>query len=440
MAKCYVFFFVLLTMAVPLSARQESGTLALSLEQALALATENNTDLQLAEYQRASSAFAFREAKGAFLPKATLNSSYYRNIDKQVIFLPEEFGRGGATEIGSDNNFNTALNLSMPLYSRLNITGRELAFGNFQLQTEMRRGVRQALLADVKKSYVAHLVALAVVEVRVKGLEISMENYSATRDKVLQGVATEFDETSARVKVAIARNNLLEARSNLTPTANKLKLLVGLPIGRELHLTDSLFLSEEERSLAPRQEELLTGNSMLKQQELRVAIARQQTQLSKAQWFPQLGAVGSYQFQSQENDFNITAYEWVKTSSVGINLQLPLFNGMVTHNRVQQAMIGEKMAEIQQSFREESNRSQFQQLQVQLQYAMQRILLQEENIQVAQKALALVRERYHYGKSTLLEVNNAELEYISAQLGYLQAIADYKSWYYDFELLTGVEK
>jgi outer membrane protein len=409
-----------------------------SLSEAIELALKNNQDISIAEYQVARSGYSVSEAKGNYLPKVTVNGTYTWNIDKQVIFLPEGLGPGGATEIGSNNNFSTYLDLSVPVYSKSNFASREYAQHNFQLQGEVLRGIRQVVVVNVKKSYLAYLAALSAVKVREKGLENSLENLRSTETKLIAGVATEFDKASAAVKVTVARNNLLEIQSQIIPTANTLKLLLGLPVEAELQLTDSLFLSEDEVFFSEDPNDLL-HNSSLKQNELSVAAAKQQVSVLHSAYFPTLSAIGTYQYQSQENDFNLSQYDWVKTSSLGLRLQVPLFNGTVTRNRVQQALMAEKIAETQKEYTSKNNRAKFQQLLSQLTYTKQRVLLQSENIAITERALALVKERYSYGKSTVLEVSNAELECITARLGYLQAVVDYKSAYYDFELLIGKE-
>jgi outer membrane protein TolC len=327
----------------------------------------------------------------------------------------------------------------LPLFSKYNAVNKEYAHSNYSFQHETLRGIHQRIAANVKKGYFTYLVVIEIVKVREKALENAEENFKNAQSKLLEGVATEFDETTARVKIATARNNLLEAQSQLIPVSNNLKLLLGLPIEKEISLTDSISLATEELAWDDNTNKLL-HNSEFKQQELKVDIAKKQTSLIKANYFPNLSVTGTYQFQSQENSFDVFQYDWVKTSAVGLRLQFPLFNGMVTRNRVQQAIQAEKIAEAQKDYVAKSNQAQFEQLQSQLSYAKKRIELQNENIVLAEKALELVKERYHYGKGTFLEVNNAELEYITVRLTYLQAVLDYKSAYYDFELLMGTEK
>jgi outer membrane protein len=411
---------------------------ALSMNEAIGLALTNNSEVAIASYQVKGSEYFVKEAKGGHLPKLMLNGTYTRNVESQVMFLPEGVGPGGATKVGSDNNFISYLDFSLPVFVKNNMANREYAYGNYDFQKEVQRGTGVQVTANVKKSYVTHLLAVEIVEVRKKGLENAYLNISNIEEKLNEGVATEFDRITARVRVASAKTNLVEAESQLTPSADKLKLVIGLPLDTKVNLTDSLFITTDELAKTEVNIDLL-HNSELKQKELQKDIARLQTSLAKAAYFPMLNIIGSYQLQSQDNTFEFQQYDWVRTSFVGLRLQLPIFNGMVTRYKVHQAVQAEKIAQLQKEYTLQKNSVQFRELKSKLIHAKRRIELQDENIALARVALELAKERYHYGKATFLEVNNAETEYIGSRITYLEAIVDYKLAYYDLELLIGEE-
>lgn len=426
------FFYV---MAAHLELAAQQGV-SLSLNGAIDMALHHNPDLSVAIANATSADYGIRESKGNFLPKLSLVGSYTRNIDRPVIFLPENLGPGGATEIGSDNNFDTYLDLSVPLYSKYNFSALNYARSYFFWQRENLRGTELAVIANVKKAYYACLLTIEAVQVREKALATAEQNHINITHKFALGVATEYDETAARVRVSNFRNDLLEARNQVVPAENTLKLLLGLPAHTEINLTDSLYLNDEELNAFPDISEL-TNNSSLRQKELMMQVARQQTGMTKSFYSPTLSGSGMYQYQSQQNDFNFPAYNWVLSSSLGLRLQVPIFNGTVTRNKIQQSVINERIADIQKEFTSRSNDAQFAQLISRLGYLRQRIGEQYENITLAAKAVELIKERYHYGKASLLEVNSAELDYVSARLNYLQSIVEYKSANCDLELLTG---
>ncbi|HET9486059.1 MAG TPA: TolC family protein [Chryseosolibacter sp.] len=433
---CISLVFILLITLFPGSESFAQDTVFLTLEKAIRQALDNNPEIRIAAKQTLASQIAVREAKGNFFPKLTLNGTYTRNIDKPVIFFPEALGGVRPIQIGSNNNFVTYLDLSVPLYSKLNLSARQVAHSSLGLQREVLNGQQQAVVADVRKGYSTYQVSLAAVSVREKGLENAIENLVNTEEKAAQGAATEYDVTSAEVKVASARNNLLESRSQVIPAANKLRLLMGLDMQTPLVLQDSLSLDKEELMITANPDDL-SNNSDLRQRELNLEIARQKTLQVKSSYYPILSGVGTYQYQSQDNNFNFSEYDWVQTSALGMRLQVPLFNGTVTRHKVQQSVMNEEIAEVQKENTEQQNQARYQQLLSELNYIRQRIAAQSENIRLAEKALSLVKERYHYGKASMLEVNSAELDYITARLNYLQTISDYKSAYCDYQLLTG---
>jgi len=426
---------ILIFRIIPIGVNAQD-TVRLSLQQAIEKGQRDNADIVIAGLQKESAEYAVREVTGNFLPKLTLNGTYNRNIDKPVIFLPESFGQGGVTKIGSNNNFVGYLNLSIPVYSRYNTVSRLNAQRNFSLQKEADDGVQQAVTTNIRKTYTSALVSQAVVSVRKKSLENAILNLHDAREKMPLGTATEFDVASAEVKVATSRNNLLESKSQLIPLQNNLKVLINVPISTYILLTDSLIPAEEQFTVHE-PKELLRGNNNLRQKQIKTEIAHEQTRMSKASFFPVLSGTGTYQYQSQQNDFNFSAYRWVLTSSVGVSLQIPLFNGTITRNRVQQAIMSENIARNQFTYTAVSNEAQYDQLLASMEYSRERISIQRDNIKLATRALALVKERYHYGKATFLEVSNATLDLENARLAYLQAVGDYNNTYFDWKLLTG---
>jgi outer membrane protein TolC len=412
-------------------------SLSLTLEEVVAIALGSNVDVNVSAFRVESAEFGVKEAAGNYLPRLTLNGTYNRNIDKQVIFLPETFG-GGPTRIGLNNNFSTSLDLTLPIYSQANHTNKAYTGRNRDLAKENSRGTKQSVVNNIRKSYYQAVAAYETIHVRQKALANAIENSSNVEERLANGLATEFDRASARVKVKVAQNELLNAEREAELRANSLKVAGGIDVGTRVKLLDSLTLTGEERSFTG-EEESISLNSSLRQTLLQEMVAKQQVNATKASYFPTLSVVGSYQYQSQQNDFNFDNYRWVKTSYVGLKLQVPLFNGMVTRNKVQQAVFSQKIARLQNEYTERNVESKLKEVLTQLQYSKEKIALQKENVAVSERALELTKERFNFGKGTFIEISSGELDLVSARLNYLQAVLEFKTAYYDYLLLTGRE-
>jgi outer membrane protein len=423
-----------------LQAIQAQDTLRLSLTNALDIALTHNNNLKISGYHTEAADYGLRESNGNFMPKITVNGSYNRNIEKQVIFLPIGFGSGGPTRIGANNNYNASLDLSLPLYSSFNISNRNYAKTNLELQLEALRGTRLAIINNVKKTYVSYQVAIESVIVMEKTLEHAEQNLRDVQQLLAQGRVTDYDEMTAKVKIATAKNNLLQSKSNIIPTLNAMKNLLGLNENIHIITTQEIALPQDNFLWIEFPDSTLQKNSDIRQKEISASLTIRQVQNVKSGYYPSLNMIGNYQYISQQDNFDFSQYQWVRTNAIGLQLQVPLYKGFTTRNKVNQAIISQQISQEQIQYTKNEKKLLYQELISRIQFIKQRLDLQKENIDLAQKALFMARERYAYGIGTLLEVNDSELSVTMAKINWLQAMLDYKLAYYDYELLTGKEE
>jgi len=413
-------------------------SISVGLDAAIELAFQKNANIIISNYEASTSKFALKEAKANFLPKLYVSSSYNRNIDRQVIFLSEGFGANNtAVKLGSDNEFRSSLNLSLPIYSAYNFANRNLAETQFDFQNEAARGVRHTIINTTKKAYYNYLIVQEVVKVQENRLKNANEFLVDIQKRLKRGTLTEFDVSSAKVQVSLAKSNLLEAQSNLIPAFNALKLLLGLNPEAVIKLTEPIALRNDEVIVETESLQLLQKNSQLKQLELAVGLNENRLQLAKSAYYPTLDAIGNYNYQAHADNFKFSEYDWTQTSLVGLQLQFPIFNGTVTKNKVQQVALGKKIAEEEKEYATKETQLKLTELVAQLEFSRLKVEVQLENMDLTDEAQKLANRRYELGVGTILEVNDAELAYTQSRLNWLQALLNYKSTYYDYQLLIG---
>ncbi len=428
--------FFLLTLSWQSVLSQDS--VFVSLDAAIDLALKKNTTIIISNDEVSASKFSLKEANANFLPKLYLSSGYNRNIDRQVIFLSEGFGTANsATKLGSDNEFRSSLNLSLPIYSNYNFANKKLAETQYDFQNEAARGVRHSIINATKKAYFNYLIVQEIVKVQESRLKNADQFLEDIQKRLRMGTLTEFDVSSAKVQVAFAKSNLLEAQSNRLPAVNALKLLLGLDFSAVIKLTEPISLREDEIIVEEVTAQLIQKNSQLKQLELTVDLNENRLQLAKSAYYPTIEAVGNYNYQAQANNFKFSEYDWVQTSLVGLQLQIPIFNGTVTKNKVQQLKFGKKIAEEEKEYVTKQTTMRLIELVAQLEFARQKVEVQQENMTLTAEALKLAKKRYELGVGTILEVNDSELAYTQSRLNWLQSVLSYISTNYDYQLLIG---
>jgi outer membrane protein TolC len=125
---------------------------------------------------------------------------------------------------------------------------------------------------------------------------------------------------------------------------------------------------------------------------------------------------------------------------VGLQLQIPIFNGFKTQSRVSQAEIGLNQAVEQKRNFTEAIKTQALSVLYRVEQAVKRIEGQNKTVRTAQEGYEIAKRRLENNLGTQLEVNDAELALRQAKLNRLQAIYDFKVAEADLETVLGRNK
>jgi outer membrane protein TolC len=185
----------------------------------------------------------------------------------------------------------------------------------------------------------------------------------------------------------------------------------------------------------------LDQNSDLKQFQIQMKQLQQTEKIHKASLLPTLGASLNYQYMSYANDsntFNADQY-WFPTSTLGVQLTIPLFQGGAKYNKSKQLKIQMDEMMLQRQNLKRSLQLQTISQMNNIKNALKKIESNKESLRQAEKALSISQKMYEVGMATFLDLNNADLSYRNAGLAYNQSIYDYLSAKTDLEKILGKE-
>lgn len=182
----------------------------------------------------------------------------------------------------------------------------------------------------------------------------------------------------------------------------------------------------------------LVSNPDLAQFDLKAKQLKQALEVQKTTWLPTLSASFNYQYMASPNDdVAIKDYYWFPTSSAGLSLSIPIFQGGARHYKAKQLQVQVKALEDQ---REQLKRS------IELQAitfsdnmikAIEKLESARKAVVQAEKALKISKKMYEIGAGTYLDLANAELGFVQSGLSYNQAIYDFLSAKADLEKVLG---
>lgn len=422
-----IFFALVLVFTgiiVDLGEAKAADTLRLTLNGALARIESNNFLLRASQEGIKQAEIAQLERWGAMLPTVDASGSYNRHLKKPVIFLPEGSPMGRVLELGSDNSFQSNISATFPLFAMPIYRNISLAKTDKAIAVETSRGTRIDIRGSVRLSFANCLLAKESRRVVEQSLQTAMATLENVNNLALQGMVSEYDKVRAEVQVSNLKPMVLQARQGEQVALLTLHSLIGIadtiPINVEGDLESIL-----AQYLTVRPTNNIAENSNLRVLKLQEQRLMRQRRLVNASHYPVLSAFANYQWQTQANDFNFDKYNWVEIALVGIQINVPLFAGFTKYHQAQQLKIGQQRAMWQRTYTEQQLEIQRQAFQDQKAAAQQSMEASKEAVALAWQGVKIARGRYNAGAGTILELTDAQMAHVQANLNYYKAIFDY---------------
>ena len=416
-------------LALPASFGEQTATLSASpalergwwrlfddpaLDRLIDKALADNANLQAAVARIEQADAVLREAGAALLPEVDLGVNASRSRISGVSGTPLPAG----TQL-IRNNFQAALSTAFELdfwgkLRRASEAARAQALGT----RNARDTVALTLVSQTINAWLNLRALDAQLTVSRETLAVRDENLQIIRSRAVRGLVSDLDLQQAVSASASARAQIAELQRQREVSEHQLGVLTG---DLELRLPEGDLRALPAPPLPPAglPSALLDARPDVRQAESQLAAANAQIGVVKAQLFPSISLTGSLGSQSKElsNLFSGPASIW----SLGVTLDLPLFDAGKRVARVDQATAQQKQAlaaylqTVRTAFAEVRDA-----LTAAEQYARS-TQAQQEQMEAATRTLALAQKRYESGYSPYLEVLDAQRSANDSTLGYLRS-------------------
>ncbi|WP_068867425.1 MULTISPECIES: TolC family protein [Prosthecochloris] len=406
--------------------------LRLGVNDAIRLGMTGNRDLTLGRLERDRASEQVRKAWSALLPQAEASLEYTRHIEPTVVYFPS-FGQDGVgplTEyaISMDNAASARLSFSQKLFDARSFAALRASSIVRTISDESYRAVVADVVTEIRKAYYSVLAADAGLQLYRESLRRNREALMESRAMFTEGMAADIDTLKAYLAVENIRPDLLKAQKRTRIERARLKNLLGLEPSDALELTDSLTVpvSSELPSLDEAYMQALDARPDIRQLELQVEAASENIGVARGERYPMLTAVGQLQTQTQFDDGTaISATDWPVTSSVGLQVSLPLFSGYRISAGVAEARIERMQALTRLEKFKADVRSELEVRLAEVEEALARIEVQDRTVLTAERSYRISLLRYREGVGSHLELTDAELQLFKAHTDHEQALYDY---------------
>lgn len=444
--------------AVAQEADSTQTATVITLEDALKIALSENASVRVADKEIERAGYAKKGTYASLFPQIDLTASFMRTIKKQVMYMDMDmskimgggsssdsgttdsgatdsgsssaekpsFPTGGGIEVGRWNTYNAGVSASMPLvnaqlWKSLKISGKSV-----ELAVEKARSSRLEMVTQVKQSYYAALLAKEALNVYKDVYANAVENFKQTEMRYNAQKASELEYTRAKSTVASAIPNVYNAESSVVLSLWQLKAVMGVELDQNIDVAGSLEDYAGEMALENGADIMnLDHNSTMRQLAIQADQLAETVKLQQYAYIPSLALTFSYSLNAMTNDFKFSDYRWTPYSYVGLSLNIPIFSGGKRLNDVRQAKVQASELAIQVNDTERQLKIAIRQYLNTMETQMKSCAAAKEAVETAQKAYNIATQSYNVGRSTITELNDAQLALTQAKLGESQSIYSY---------------
>jgi len=434
----FIYSFLFLLLPIVSQAQQN-----ITLQEAIDTALENNYQLQQSDNNLKLAETNIWSARADFLPSINGSSSYNRTTGQQFDQTTVAFEDVTTNRIGG----NISVNLTVFSGFR-NILNLRSVNADEASQRNSRERLRETIIFDTASRFLRVALDVELLKIARETLEASeslLEQISAQVEVGARPTVDLFNQESE-----VASDELAVIQSENALELSKTRLLRIMQVDQEAEYEFDI-PSADELTLIPADLELremidaaLNNRNDLLAQEQVIKRNEHQVGITRSGLYPTLSA--SYGINTSYNDnFRVTAidpnnpgefirqtvgftdqfFDQLVTKNVGMSLQVPIFNNWDNRTSLQSSKIALKNSklelenvkfqifeEVRQAYNDYTSFS-------------KELESTEKSLAAAERAFETEQQRYNVGASTLIELNQANSNFVQAQSNRVQAIYNF---------------
>jgi outer membrane protein TolC len=400
-------FLLALLFAAVACAQTAVAPPGLTLAQAVDQALKNNLQTNLAQERTAESRAQRGIGLSSLLPNvsgAAYQMSLTENLAAQGLTAAAFHFPGLPAFLGPFDRFDARFQVVQSLFNLASIRRYQATRYGVQMAEQQRRLAEQQVTTATALAYIELLGTGQSVAAAEANVQLARQLLDLATNQRNAGIATGLDVARAETRLAGQQVQLAQARTNLDTARLNLLRITGSPLGAQLSPADAMRFEPQlppEAGEAVRQ--ALDGRLELSvaSEQLRIAEAERKTAIGG--WVPSVSAFGDYGSSGlKPNEVDLP------TRSIGVRIDVPIFDGGRTRSEVQAATSRVHQAEMQLSDLRAAVEKDVRQALDNLATREDQMRAAQKNLDLAQRELSLAQDRFRNGVADNIEVTTAQ--------------------------------
>ncbi|MEO1012263.1 MAG: TolC family protein [Bacteroidota bacterium] len=398
-----------------------------SLEEAISMAMERNLDLAVNELQSERAEMELKLAKSARSPQISASFSGQKNLELPTTFIPGEiFGQPGETveaQFGQEYQYNAGITMNKSLIDLSNSLSIKGKAKDIDIINSDNAIYREYLVGNISYSYHALLLAEEARHIAQEDLKVADSVLQITRSKFDEGLLDLGALNRSKINFNRVKQSLDEAALVYEDSHDNLKEALGVENFKTIALSEKLVLNTFD---LPKTESLGENLEILRSEQ-HTAKAELHLKQARSEYYPKVSLNSYYGSQLFQNEFDFSPVheDWAAVQYVGVNINLPIFNGFSTRRKVKIAKMDAEVAELNQKQEKDRLEAEDAQLLKNQNLTASIALSSLENFRLHKEIADLEFSKYTEGLTGLENYLNAFEDYLNAKTAYLNALTTY---------------
>jgi len=379
------------------------------------------------------------ETRAEYLPQVNGTVSVQDNLKLQTSILPGELiGQPGTqvpVQFGTKFNTSAGIDAKQVIYDQSLIYSMKLTRQSTKVSEINARKTEEQLIYDIASAYYAAQISFTQKQLVESNLSQIDSLYKITQIQFDNDAAKQLDLDKLTVNKTNLQTELITSTRNYEQQLLLLKYYMGMPLESSIEVT-SIDLNAQSATII--------DTKSLDNTDLELNLAQREVysvtlQQIKAGYLPSLSLSFHSSIQNQQNNFRIFSNDakWFPNSYIGVNLNIPIFDGLAKNSRVKQTRIQIEQSVLEEEYLTENLKMQRENANNTLKANQAALTSQQSNIELAQKVYTVTMAQFVGGIATITDIVNAENSMRDAQTNYLKALVQVKLGELDLIKSTG---
>ena len=401
----------------------------LSLNEAINIALNKNTQLQKGENSLETYKSGLKAAYGNFLPTidAFGNWNWQRTKEAGGTYILQGYTFDQLPSTTENRTYTAGVNGDITIFDGLsNIASLSQSQNDLEAARLSFARLKQDIVFQTISLYYQVINIKQLLNVKEDDVTWNQKNLETITERNKLGAVTLADVYKQQVQTGNAELALIQTKNDLETARTNLLYYLGLDVLQNYEFEepsvgslDTLGNTSENQNLNELIAKALGERSDYKSAQLSLESANSGVTIAQSGYFPRLSGNISYQMRSDALKYFET--KSTKYFTISATLSIPILSGFSVDNRVQIAEVNAENKSIELTELERDIKRNIQKTFLDMRAAEKSLSVNDKNVKAAEETRRIDSEKYSLGSGTLLDVLIANSDYTMARTNYINA-------------------